>query len=701
MQKFVPDCIPTELPNLVYIEGPNSSGKSTLLSIIALGLYGIKSTRLHPALLDKMSLLLDSDYQKLKFLIEITSESGDLVIKSKKSNLHRSEIVLEESVNGKPFKPLSFESFENKYNLIYDIPSNPAERLYDLLKELKEEQLNYGNRFKEFGWYLHNTITDVTNYRDPKRLEEVSEGLRRVKNDKEKITGELPQLQDFLDSLEKHAYVKLYCYYLNESVRLQNEKNDLEEKSRKLGKGEKEISSKLTRFRNNIATLQGEFSVKYNEVTPLIGNALPKNEISRLKIWKKINPYGAESNELSTVKAQTIHFVDLFGREFEKLQAESSYKDAAVLQRIIQALKEFEDSSLVIPKIKVTLRDLISILKDENKKNYVLISRFENLTRIMDLLGNLKESVDGLQEKLEEARKISTKGAELSDEYVQSYYQQKSQLKILSNALEGALSKRDYYLQKCLSKGIDKKHLEGLSYFELVQTLPKKEELKPFLSLSEKQIEEKIAELEKEMLEKREKLKSFEIYIEQYQKEKDRLEKQRPHKYEKYRDELEFLLKKTEATSQKLLSEYNSNMKLLVERKVEKGHLVGEAKRRYYEEVSKYLANRIGFFRHIDTIYKAKIVDLISGIIITDDNVTIHIADMGTGQSQSAYIMSLLNAKNDNRRIIALFDEIAMMDERSLEPIYEKMQELYRKKRLVVGIMVQKGNKVNIKSLVQ
>ena len=38
--EFKPNLIPTELPNIAYIQGPNSSGKSTLLNIIALAFFG-------------------------------------------------------------------------------------------------------------------------------------------------------------------------------------------------------------------------------------------------------------------------------------------------------------------------------------------------------------------------------------------------------------------------------------------------------------------------------------------------------------------------------------------------------------------------------------------------------------------------------------------------------------------------------------
>jgi len=163
---------------------------------------------------------------------------------------------------------------------------------------------------------------------------------------------------------------------------------------------------------------------------------------------------------------------------------------------------------------------------------------------------------------------------------------------------------------------------------------------------------------------------------------------------------LQDLLQKIESISQKLLNEYNNNVKRLMDRDIEKTEIEkDESKKRYFREVSKYLAHRIGNFKHIDKSYNAKEVDLISGVIITEGDLTIHLADMGTGQSQSAYLLGLLNVKDDKRKIIALFDEIAMMDDSSLEPIYEKMKELHKAKRLLLGILVQKGNEIKTKSL--
>jgi exonuclease SbcC len=696
---FVPDQIPTELNNIVLIEGPNSSGKSTLLNIFAIGLFGTKSTRVNPALQSKMQSLLDSSHQKLRFALDIASGDGNLILRSEKTDLEGDEITVRECTDGRTYRPISFENFEKKYNLIYDIPSNPTERLPELLKELKEEQLQFGNRFKEFGIFLRNMITQITTSRDPKRIEEVKRKLKESKDQRTKLTEEIPELQKFLELLEKSAYIQYYCYYSNEGERLTREKQKLEKTIKQFDKADRKTTSKLSRGRTRISNLQAEFTESYNKVTPLIEGILSRNERPRFKIWKDINPYSAETDDLKTVKIEAAHFAALFGEEVESMQKERSFRDASVWEKLFQALKEFEDYGLMIPQVELTIGEFVRILKEENKRSFVLIQRYQTLNQILALLDELRTNINELQATQKELTQESATSEQMSEGAVDTFYEQKRRLKKMESDLESLATRCNEYFQRCLSKNIDAEILENEPH-RLIKEIPKNEQIRQYLSLGEKHVTDKIDEVQNDIVDKRGQLAGLNLVITQYEKDVQNLEKQKPHKFEAHLQQLNELLRKTDAMSQRLLSEYNINLKNLIDKKVKAEDISrDETKTKYYGEVSKYLAYRIGFFRHIDRSYKAKAVDLVSGIIVTDDGETIHITDMGTGQTQSAYILSLLNVRDDTRKIIALFDEIAMMDDSSIEPICSRLKELYKENRLLLGILVQKSNKINVKSL--
>jgi exonuclease SbcC len=119
----------------------------------------------------------------------------------------------------------------------------------------------------------------------------------------------------------------------------------------------------------------------------------------------------------------------------------------------------------------------------------------------------------------------------------------------------------------------------------------------------------------------------------------------------------------------------------------------------FAQRVSEYLAQKIGFIRHIDGNYKVKTIDILNKCITTETGKLIRFTDLGTGQSQGAYIEGLLNME-ENKKIIALFDEVAMMDSKTMNPIIEKLKDLYNSKKLLCGIIVQKADSVNTRALI-
>jgi len=78
----------------------------------------------------------------------------------------------------------------------------------------------------------------------------------------------------------------------------------------------------------------------------------------------------------------------------------------------------------------------------------------------------------------------------------------------------------------------------------------------------------------------------------------------------------------------------------------------------------------------------------VNRVVLTEEGKRISFDDMGTGQSQSAYLSSILNV-NDRRKMIVLLDEVAMMDKTSLKPVFDMMRSLYRQGKLVMGLVVQ------------
>ena len=88
IKKYYPDKITSPLESsTAYIEGPNSSGKSTLLHLMALGFHGLENDDLARPLREKLEDLIKND--KIIFDVKINDGKGNPVLQAKKSDKER------------------------------------------------------------------------------------------------------------------------------------------------------------------------------------------------------------------------------------------------------------------------------------------------------------------------------------------------------------------------------------------------------------------------------------------------------------------------------------------------------------------------------------------------------------------------------------------------------------------------------------
>src|SRR2546428_12499733 len=128
LKTYAPAGIPTALQNLVLIEGPNSLGKSTLLNLLALAFYALKTDKVNVSLKHRIRDLIEAEHQKLRFSVKVSDRDGAELLIATKDAFDKQEIVVRENRDGKE-RILTSDAFQRKYNLIYDIPDNPIERL--------------------------------------------------------------------------------------------------------------------------------------------------------------------------------------------------------------------------------------------------------------------------------------------------------------------------------------------------------------------------------------------------------------------------------------------------------------------------------------------------------------------------------------------------------------------------------------------
>jgi len=686
---FKPDKIPTELPDLVYIEGPNSSGKSTLLHILALSLHGLKKKKIDPALRNKMNDLMSSKHQRLKFDVKITNKDNSLKIISKKDDSKKPEIVVYEICDGKK-TILTPELFERKYNLIYDIPDNPTERLNQLTYAIKDIQQTYGNRVGVLRSYILKVITDIRNSRDPERLDRFRKQLEKGQREYEGLEKEIDYTKKDLDLLEKYTYSKYYYQYLEEydNVAKKIKSLDIEKgrKGKQIIKRSKEFENLKIATKVSIKIMQGIF----HEVTLLLKNLIPKKERHLLEVWEKIDFNEAlrdlEFNDYLKEGILTFKSMLLINAK----EKEKTLIEAKMYQQLIEFLEHYKTSDIIIPGVEKSIPEFINVLRQANKKNEELLTFSTNVKKTIELLNQLNENRKIVEkDHFPKLRNLKENEPEISNGF-SDYNEIQEESSELEKELKKIEEKRASYRMECAKKGINEEEVEGI----LVK-MEEIKELSPYFRYTEEQLMMKIANLNKTFLDNKEEMEKKKHYMRMYKGDIDKLEKKEPHKYQDYLGDLNKLLEKCQYLEQKLLMQYNEYLSSIINKKPQPLKSKDKEQTKYLEEVANFLGKKVGFVRHIDKEYKVRTIDLMEGVITTESGKIIRLTDMGTGQSQSAYLKGLLNA-TDDRKIIALFDEVAMMDNKSLMPIFEKFKELYKKGQLLVGIVVQMADEVKV-----
>lgn len=683
VKRFKPDKIPTTLPNLVYIEAPNSSGKSTLLNILALGFHGLKRSNLNDALKNRMKALVDSSHQKLTFRIQVTNEGGSLELTSAR-DAPDGEIIVRETFNGKTTL-LTPEAFHRKYNLIYDVPDNPTERLNQLVFEIRDIQKMYGNRLGAFRNHVLDVINQVQRGRDPKRLEDLNDRIAVGTSKLSKLNHDLEVDESFLENLEKFYYARMLERKGSDLVDFDRQIEQLEAK---IKKGVGKIKRMNRRYQTELEKTRSflnDMKERQKQIASLIEPYLPKEERHHLDIWSRIDiDRGLEDYELTnTLDSEILALQRVLMKQYNPDQDKKHLTEAKVYSELIDFLNSYRNSDVTLPGDK-TIDEFIAQLEETNKQYRDLKIKAENFNKVNKLLSDQREDRRAANKMLAALHKLK-KESSLGDDDVIDEEDDKEleRLKQKRDDIEQAVS---IYIHECAKRDVSIDNVR-----EILDDLKSIEVLTPYMVYDDVQLGDAINEKRSDVVALQANIRTMSDTVRLNRRELNRLEKLEPHKYQDRLHDLDALIKMIMPLEQKLSKEYDAKIRSIIEKTVEKNTQNDE----YYEEVAKYLGRRVGYVRHLDRSFRVNKVDLIEGTISTTSGKNIRLTDMGTGQSQSAYLTGLLNT-DDRRRIIAIFDEVAMMDTISLEPIYNKLRELYEQDRLLAGIVVQKGETTKI-----
>lgn len=687
IRTFTPDQIPSKLENLVYIEGPNSCGKSTLLNILALSFHGLKNKEIPKSLKSKMMSLLDTEYQELTFNVKITNKDNSLTLISEMTD-PKKPVKLYEILNGQK-KLLTDDTFHRYYNVIYDIPIDPTARLIQLTTDIKDNQIRYGNCVGELRARIKEIIEEIRHSKDPNRITELTRLIEQ--NEDDEITHKKAKqlLEEEIDALEKYTFKRFYDDFKSAYEQKKQEAGKLEKSRKKEERDKKRLSDKaMTKMLTAHHGLR-EMQEIYNEVTPYLRTLIPKQEKHHLNIWERID----FNESLKTFEfdenftEEIIHFQSVLTNLINEKYKQEQLKEGEFYKYLLEFLGNFSDLEIVLPG-GITINEFKNEIEKLQRNFEPTLKTSENIENAIQLLKDLKLKKETIELNiLQDLKALKEISPEISDEEYQQQYTEDttSEIKKLVEYLE---RKTKFYEDEWIKKG-----RPSWEQIQNVRSLWQK-----YSTYTEQQLKERISQLKEQLLETKAKLHNLETQKQRITFQKTELEKKKDHPYRKYLDKLDDQLRPiVESLQQQLQRDFDAHIRDIIDEKAK--HSSDKKKECYYKAIFTYLAKKIGYIRYLNDEFKVKNIDLVDKIIFTEDNggknKKIRFADMGTGQGQSAYLVGKLNTADD-RKIIALFDEVAMMDSHSLAPIYKRFKELYKEDHLLAGIVVQKADSVNV-----
>lgn len=672
--------------NVIMIKGPNSSGKSVLLNIIALAFFGSSNHKISSSLRERMSDLMDPRFNEITFKVELTRDDLELSLTSSKPIGTANDIKVYER-KGENEILISEEIFTRHFDLIYDIPENPMNRISSIAAETSIYVEETRDNVRKFHEYLNGIIAAIEAYNSKGNIAQVETDLREATASTERYLKNFAQRESELLQLKRFTYVKFFFQHQNSFDELERQ---IKEKEKELKELSKETSAKVRKRENKIATqLLDDIYRDSTNALQLIKVTMSsfRGEVVEWEIPLR-TCYGAQNYfQLTRIIPEFVKFLDKVVSSQTNSVDEDKAEVGLFYRQLIDFLKDKGRREIRLPIADETVGQLIENLEESYKRN------FEHFVNLRDNMASLKEKITSIDEKILQLLEVGKRFPEIFEESRQvdsKVLETDSSILKLKEEQKVVKKKRDDFQGKCMSIDIDSVLLQNAEFVssvinsEKLDTYPE-EKLLENIRLTSDEVDSIKASLEKE--------RSLKEYYDGELKEmKNRT---RPDFMEN-----EKMIRRIVDVCGAIFDKLSVGVKSLqsLNKVAEREVTFSLEEEKWNRYLSEYLAKRMASIQHIDREYSLKEVDLLNRRIVTTEDQFIRFAELGTGQAQAAYLMALLE-KPHSRPIIAMFDEASTMDQRSQNLVLEKMKSLFERKVLLAGILAMPADELMVRGV--
>jgi len=668
-----------EWPDVFELLGPNSSGKSTMLNIIGVGCDGINNKKIHPSIIEKMNHLMNNDYYHLTFNIEFEDDNGTKLILEKLYE-NNPKINFYKVFNGTDKKiSLSLEDFHKEYILIYDTPIDPIKRIQDLKREFGAKLGNILDKISMHKAYLR----DIMSTADNKRIDNINIKTEEMHN-KENVIGKLSKIieinQGKLRIYECATYFYYRAHYKSQKEKIETEKEEVKQEIKSLG-GDLISTDAFRRdaraqFKKKIDILK----LNRNSVEPQLRALFPEDSYG-MGGWEKLDFEKMESDLLADKEFREliIHFISALDKM--KKDNKNIIKESEACKDLKELCEKYRELDMSIPGTTLSFAEELRLVNqewDQYRKLRANIGIMENCRQKLDVM---KIDFDTLEQLIQNIDEMDRKAA-INKENFYKIEEKKEDLGKLEKLLGNYNVKYIKYNSLILTNNVKENKnckISDLEEFKTYSADRLEEMLMNVISQTKEHISNKSLILEDE-IEKRNKMRLA----------MEKLKALPEAPYEKHIKELEKIFKVFE-NLEKILGQrfkiYLNQIGDYRDKKIDMAELPEEEKN-FYNALFSYFAKVIGTIRYMGEDIEVIEMNLIRNTFTSKDGIVRNFLDMGSGESQLNYLISILD-QEDNRKMIVLLDDIANIDFENMNKLKEKLRKLREEGRLLFGIIVQ------------
>ena len=680
------------------ITADNSYGKTFILNLLAYALEADKldNEKILDSIKESISRYDDDASYNLEYDIDLDLPDNKKLSLTKAKG--RNKII---QIDGGA--PISHTILHKNLSVIYDVPTNPSERLNAVIKDLGNWNENLITKFTK----VSRSFYDVTKEFDSVRNEEKISNLREKsgKIEKEIIEKEqsIGKKKLIINDLNKMLNLKNLSLLFKKNAELEGNINKKSKKFKSLKKPvkiEKKDELKIQQLNGELARLEKDFKEIISKLIHEINNDSEISELitndktiikhyNRMKDTEIKDIFSSDNYVLAQQKfIDSIYYIkDVILRFIIEKKNGKSYIIHNSYKQLIDLLEELMENEIdhilknatTVESVKLK-NQLVSIINEHKVKNYEALKRFLNsdLKLIKGYLSQFMKTQNQL--KKENKKKLVN-----NDD--SKYYKLQADLKDLKDTFKKVKNNLTLTTATCANE-LNIKDLSNFNSLEKISDLqynlkskigtPK---LLDDLSSSKVIVEKEIRDLTRivDDLESQKRLTDRSFKME---------DAKNPSKYN---DEQKIKIKTFLLLLQRSIKNLSVFRDLISN--IEKGDLSNfkdVEDIQFMELAGKIIAYSMdNKLLRADGVYaKLNFYDMIRQEFHCDEDLIIKKADVSTGLASANYLKQRIE-NVEGKYVVVLLDEIGNMAQNAINKVIESIKKLENQKRLVLAVLTR------------